>query len=288
MSSSLLGDYLQFLRSPDLTPPPRPYSLKQVIIQSLRLYSLHLLVLLVVGVLIGQIIDEGDSLLPDLFNEIPAEILFLFAVVAAPIVEELLFRLPLRGSLFNLGFSSSLFLGLGLVGFTPLRGAVLMLIVVVLTSLNLQLWRLRPPSRAIAQFYQRFPRLIFYTLTVLFGAVHITNYGTQVWLFLPLLVLPQVIIGLLFGFVRVRYGFAWAIGLHAFHNGCLLLPVFCLQLWGSAQLQQQGLENLDLNTLAWGDQLLMAGVGLYFMGGLILCIVTAWGLVREGRKKTTH
>ncbi|MGB0564495.1 MAG: type II CAAX prenyl endopeptidase Rce1 family protein [Spirulinaceae cyanobacterium] len=288
MLSSLLSDYLKFLRSPNLTPPPRPPSLRQIIIQTLRLYSLHLLLIIGVGVLIGQVLEEGDSLIPELFDEISPGALFFFAVVAAPIVEEILFRLPLCAGLVNLVLPGSLLLGLGLLWLTPLGSSEIVMIMALLAGFTLYLWRQRPPSRAIAQVYQRCPRLIFYTLTLLFGTIHITNYESQVWGLLPLLVLPQILAGLLFGFVRVRYGFGWAIALHAFHNGCILLPVLCLQVLGSPQLQRQGLENVDLSTLPWRDQFLLLGIGCYFLGGLILCLRATWELWRDGRKKTTH
>ena len=98
------------------------------------------------------------------------------------------------------------------------------------------------------------------------------------WPLLPLLVLPQVIIALWLGFVRLRYGFRWAIFAHALHNGCLLLPVCLTKLFGSAQLQASGLENLDMDTLTVGDQLLVGGIGIYTVGGADVCVLVAWKL----------
>ncbi|MEO1621167.1 MAG: CPBP family intramembrane glutamic endopeptidase, partial [Cyanobacteria bacterium J06632_3] len=135
-------------------------------------------------------------------------------------------------------------------------------------------------SVGIAKFYQRYPRLIFYVLTLLFGAIHITNYTPEALPLLPLLVLPQVILGLLLGFVRLRYGFLWAILLHSFHNSCVLLPIAVLKIFGSASFQSQGLEG-DVEALPMADQLLMGGVGLYTLGGLVLCLIVSWKMLKE-------
>lgn len=75
---------------------------------------------------------------------------------------------------------------------------------------------------------------IFYTSAVLFALVHITNFesSTTVYLLTPLLVLPQLILGLLLGYIRVRLGLHWSMLLHACYNGILFLPVVILQLLG--------------------------------------------------------
>lgn len=67
-------------------------------------------------------------------------------------------------------------------------------------------------------------KIAFYVLAVLFGYVHISNYqiDTQILLFSPILVAPQMILGLIFGYIRVRFGLLWAIAMHALYNGFLV------------------------------------------------------------------
>ncbi|MEO9892663.1 CPBP family intramembrane glutamic endopeptidase [Aurantibacter sp.] len=69
--------------------------------------------------------------------------------------------------------------------------------------------------------------IIFWGLTIAFGLIHITNYEvtTTTLLLAPLLVLPQIIVGAMLGFIRVKFGLAWAIGLHAFYNLILIGPI---------------------------------------------------------------
>lgn len=281
MASSLLDTYIQFLRSPVLNDPPEDISTQKTIGQILRLYTLHFLLVMLVGIVITQFSGaQDDSIITDAIAEMSAGILFLSAVVAAPVLEELVFRLPMRSFAVNLAFSGSfvgVFLLLGMVK----SGSFFLLILGMLVGFNLYLWIKRPKMMICQKIYERYATYIFYFLTLVFGAIHITNYEAQVWALLPLLVLPQVIIALWLGFVRVRYGFKWAIFAHAFHNGCLLLPIILTKLLGSAQLQASGLENLEMNTLTVSDFLLVGGLGLYSVGGLVACVLFAWKLLKD-------
>jgi len=73
---------------------------------------------------------------------------------------------------------------------------------------------------------------IFYGLTLIFGFYHITNFEitTTILLLSPLLVAPQISVGTLLGYIRVRFGLWWAIGLHAAYNLLLIGPIFLLKL----------------------------------------------------------
>lgn len=68
----------------------------------------------------------------------------------------------------------------------------------------------------------------FYLLTLLFGFVHITNFDitTNVFLLAPILVLPQLLVGGYFGYIRVRFGLRWSILLHGSYNCFFILLSF--------------------------------------------------------------
>ncbi len=82
--------------------------------------------------------------------------------------------------------------------------------------------------RAPLVFFKKSPffKYVFYLFTAIFGFYHITNFeiNSTVLLFSPLLVLPQLSVGTLLGFIRVRFGLLWAIGLHAAYNFILVVP----------------------------------------------------------------
>lgn len=279
MSHSLLGTYLRFLRSPNLNNPPIAVSVPQAAKSILRLYSVHLIVLPLLLILIGFVPNAQDSNnLLDILGDSSVWFFAFAAVVMAPVIEELIFRLPLRASWFNLllplGIVIPNFLGV------PFFAPFLLLLAIVIVSLAI----FKGQSAILNQvrrFYGRYSHIIFYAIVLLFGAIHIGNYDSGVWPFLPILVLPQVVVGTLFGFVRLRYGFIWAILLHALHNGCLLLPVFIVQIFGSEKLQANMAEMPDITTLSTSDQIVSGAIGFYTMGGIILCSVVAWTVVKE-------
>ncbi|SIR15944.1 CPBP family intramembrane glutamic endopeptidase [Maribacter ulvicola] len=72
----------------------------------------------------------------------------------------------------------------------------------------------------------------FYLFTIAFGFMHISNFemNTQVLLFSPLLVAPQIGVGFLLGFIRVKFGLVWSMALHALYNMVLVLPILIMQL----------------------------------------------------------
>lgn len=73
---------------------------------------------------------------------------------------------------------------------------------------------------------------IFYTLTLIFGFIHISNFElTKTTLFFsPLLVAPQISAGFFLGFIRIRFGLIWAIVLHALYNLILIGPLVVFEL----------------------------------------------------------
>lgn len=78
----------------------------------------------------------------------------------------------------------------------------------------------------------KFFKPIFYLFTIAFGFMHISNFemSTQVLLFSPLLVAPQISVGFLLGFIRVKFGLLWSMALHAIYNMVLVVPVLIMQL----------------------------------------------------------
>ena len=61
-------------------------------------------------------------------------------------------------------------------------------------------------------------------MTVAFGLMHITNFepSLNIYLLAPILVAPQILIGINLGYLRVRFGLIWSILFHAFYNGILM------------------------------------------------------------------
>ena len=74
-------------------------------------------------------------------------------------------------------------------------------------------------------------KFAFYFFALLFGFVHISNFEitTNVLLLSPVLVLPQILLGGYFGYIRVRFGIQWSMLLHGTYNCFFLLISFIIK-----------------------------------------------------------
>tara|TARA_R110002073_G_scaffold136066_2_gene284467 strand:+ start:3366 stop:3929 length:564 start_codon:yes stop_codon:yes gene_type:complete len=79
---------------------------------------------------------------------------------------------------------------------------------------------------------KKYFKYCFYASVLLFAAVHMTNFEMtrEVYYIAPLLVAPQLILGVFLGYVRVKLGLQWSICLHAMYNGILVIPILLYKL----------------------------------------------------------
>lgn len=159
---------------------------------------------------------------PDAFDQVPREWLVPLVVLAAPMIEETVFRGWLAGrprALWMLG-------GLGVLAVAAMLfadGSQARLAVVGIVLLAMPLgWYLLRKRAAPGWFVRLFPA-IFWLTALTFGLVHLSNYPSPGLLALPL-VLPQVWAGLVFGFMRMRLGLAAAMLAHAGANLLAIAP----------------------------------------------------------------
>jgi len=175
---AILNDIINYLKAPNCTHLEKLTIKDKVIIVA---YSL--IISLFIGFFLAIIIgltalitglDIGKHASNDLFeNYTPTMIVFL-AAIAAPIIEELIFRAPIR--LFY-KFRSSF-------------------------------------------------KYIFYGFAIVFGYIHILNYETTMGVLMasPILVAPQICLGLILGYLRVKLGLIYSILLHMLYNACIIIP----------------------------------------------------------------
>lgn len=138
-------------------------------------------------------------------DQMPIGMMWLFAVFIAPVAEELIFRAGLRNATYLM------FVGPGVVA--AMAGtAWLVAAWALVAAACLIVWRktLALPGervRRARQFSQRYGAW-FWLYTLAFGLMHIGNYQPEAgqWLWLPLLVVPQIITGVMLGYLRNRNG----------------------------------------------------------------------------------
>ena len=190
----------------------KPVELKQVRIPikvkigtCLALFIIQIPPLLGLSALLGGLEILGlweDDMhrLQKIFKEMKPDLIFFFAVIIAPFLEEIMFRLVLK-------FRSNFLI------LWPLQ---LLILLQVSNKINL--------LKTIRNFWNKFYVWIFYLITIAFGLIHILNFkpSINIYLLAPVLVAPQILIGISLGYLRIRFGLIWSILFHAFYNGILL------------------------------------------------------------------
>ena len=204
-------DLLAFLKNPkDEAGPELSIAQKFKTVISLLIIEIPLmgiLVLLISGLETLGLIDSDNHKILDMIKSYPVVLLFVLTVVIGPLIEELIFRLYLRyKNNYALHFLISL---VSLMGARKEQKA---------ETFFISLWKKRY-------------KFLFYFSAVIFGLVHISNFefSYSILLLSPILVAPQIILGLVIGYLRVRIGFVSGLVLHSLHNAFFIgIPLFLM------------------------------------------------------------
>lgn len=196
--------------------------------QFFTLYGFNLIAVFFVMLLIALtevILPEGfmdENKVSEFIDTMPVWVVFLMAAIAAPVWEELVFRFPLkyREVTINIFVGLLLVIALGAAVYnTTLIGKIIFISIIVALAILYSVF-----SKRILRFLQdiwqnKFP-VVFYCFTLAFALIHLRNYpsGWTTVLLFPILVLPQFVIGLFMGYVRIKLGIGWSIAFHALHN----------------------------------------------------------------------
>lgn len=157
------------------------------------------------------------SLFPSYFESsiMETEGLFFLMVILLPIIEELLFRLPM--TYHSKRLKCWLFL-VGLFLF-ELHWAVSLATLIFATFMTVKDLD-KGKYVQVKAWHRRNSKTIFWILTFAFAFVHVTNYNLNelpVYAY-PIVVATQLIGGILLGIVRLRFGLRYAILNHIAFN----------------------------------------------------------------------
>ena len=209
--------FARFLRNPTL-PDRAQVSLTGSARALPPLFALDMALMVVVLGAIGVAMALGLKLPDHMLNDLkltPA--LVGFIVIGAPIAEEILFRGWLSGRpghvlavLLLLAGGAALIVADGPV--VKLAGSA---VAVVLAGIALVSLR----GRAALPWFQRHFRWFYYASALSFAGMHLTNFSSGgLSLTLLPLVLPQLVLGLILGYLRVNRGLLTGAALHMLHN----------------------------------------------------------------------
>lgn len=148
--------------------------------------------------------------------------LFALAVIGAPVIEELIFRFPLKNKIvlsFLLIGLDAIIVSIFCQAFGWHQLAIYLPIVTAILSIAL-IFFIRPLQEDWYQVLDDWYPYIFFFIAGMFGFIHIYNYGEGgfEWWMTPFIVIPQFVLGLVLGFVRLRIGLWASILMHAMNN----------------------------------------------------------------------
>ena len=190
--------------------------------------------------LIASMVGYDNTLESELLKR-PLVEQFVLVALLAPVVEELVFRLPLAGRL-RLGVLAATG-AIGVLNFAGGDGPVIAVAavfgIIVVASGVLWIQSLIvgvtrdaaenesapiPPTwrDSAGRWWSSHPGWPVWCSIAAFGFVHLSNYDVDLSvtaiIVAPLVVSPQMWLGLMFTIARVRYGWWAGLALHAFHN----------------------------------------------------------------------
>lgn len=223
-------DFFAFLRRPNA----------ERIAASLRQKLLILAALVALDILFGfaanLLASSIESLIPVESEHVmtdDAEMLRFMqtvGILVIPFLEELGFRLWLSPNLLFLFVSfavvtiqfapvpfADLLIASGMREAAPLVKVVFYL--AIGAGITIFFWIRDRRGHRYADFFRRHVGVYYYFSSLLFGFIHLTNYASlSAWWYAPILILPQIIGGFIFGYARIRLGFLYAVLAHVATN----------------------------------------------------------------------
>ena len=147
-----------------------------------------------------------------------------YLITLGPILEELVFRLPLvlnkKKIIISLSLACFLLAGTrfsesNLYSINTVYKTVSIVLIGIITHFFLK-------ESYLQMIKGKYYPIYFYSITVLFGLVHLFNFykivPMNLLIFAPLFVLPQIILGAFTGYIRLKNGLIWSIIMHCIFN----------------------------------------------------------------------
>jgi len=224
---SLLSDFFGFVKNPEnnTSEISKGKKIKNILI----LLGCSFLINIIIGFILEWIIGYYE------IKNIPSHVSlsknFAFHLISvaivAPLIEEIAYRLPLifnklfialsAGTLTfiwisKLYYQTMVFSAEGLLYKSSFALCAGVLVYLLLKNKNIFI--------KVQLFWKNKFRWIVYTSVLLFGYMHLFNYEIKIWtlLFSPFLVLPQINSGIITSYIRIRYGFIYALAKHSLWN----------------------------------------------------------------------
>lgn len=213
-----------------------------MILRSFKAVVLAYLLFLGIGFILSLLIKSIDYFLVVEFYQLPSILetdtlevvkkytnnsaVYMFFIVGllGPLIEEISFRLWLSLKPIHVALSVSLIVNFLLFGLRDLfkfnsKTWILVLCIVLLFYIIYHLLKKVPLSDIVLKYIS--VKSLGIISAIIFGLLHIFNFSPvykSVWFLYPIYVLPQMVLGILAVFLRLRYGFVSAVFFHCLVN----------------------------------------------------------------------
>ena len=227
---AILAEALAFMVWPHARRPESlPLRKQQAALLALLMLNLGVLFLLLPLLILWT--QAMGIELPRMMRDIPPLMVVVMAVLVLPPLEEIVFRGWMTGRPRALALlAGAVAIGLGLVAVHAARLAFLapgIAIAGVVAALAAA-WALRK-REATPDWFTRNFKWFYWGSALIFASAHYSNYPAMSAAHLPV-VLPQLWSGLVFGFVRLRFGLLQSITLHCTSNALVLVAFYLFGL----------------------------------------------------------
>lgn len=192
----------------------------------LKILLFYIVVVVIFAVLGFMKSDASPSIKND---NIPQYFTLLFVCIIAPIIEELIFRLPLKTNKINLLvaiFCLNVFIFF--ITKKHFKGLTenYILNLIYFISLVVSMMFTYVKNHELINFIENNFILFLHTSAVVFCLFHIKNYNFNIDSILPYLLMFLVLfIGYFFSYITLRFGIKYSIAMHVFHNTLISLPM---------------------------------------------------------------
>ena len=250
------------------------------IIQAIALcLGMSMILGMIASYFVAEIPDNAHLIIQYLKEVPPLQAIFTIVVVW-PIMEEMMFRLWLRPTRRTLSISLSMISVWIVTTFSSLFVSELTATELVQRrSLIGVLNRILPLILAIGIWYlllgiswfqwwisalRRHWYVGLWVTSILFGRAHITNFTDKgIRYLIPLLTLPQTLIGFVLGAIRLQSQRRYTMVIHCIYNGLLVMPILIMMAAGTWIEQLSNLTSLEKMT-SW-QQTIIWLMSLYMM-----------------------
>jgi len=224
---SLFKETLNFIKNPK-NEKNRTKSIKLKIYDTIGLLILKMIFLVPVILFFAVVYDPENIQKDNMSERFTPIMLLLVGVVILPFLEEVLFRLSLKFKPIYLALTSSVFcyyILTKLVFHTKLSAVDESFLMRVVISISLGLVsypiiNIKSFKKTLSKFWAQHFRSIYYISCLVFAWMHYSKYELN-WtntLLLPILTLPQLMSAIIYGYIRVSYGFQYPLLLHMSNN----------------------------------------------------------------------